>query len=133
MKKIRKSDSAPESRSSFGSSIFSSKPSAKKKEKVLFAKKHARSDSRGKAGKTHRPEQEKERFIKPPHDPGPKIRPEEVEDVQDYSVEEGGEGVQQALQSTGRGCCGSITGLFWLLGLGSFAVVIIFILKCGGC
>lgn len=86
----------------------------------------------GKSGKTYRPVEEKERFVKPPHDPGSKIR-EEAEVVEGYSEEEGGEGIQQALQSTGSGCCGSITGFFWLLALGFFAVVIIFILKCGGC
>lgn len=86
-----------------------------------------------KSGKTYRPEEEKERFVKPPHDPGPKIRDEGLEVIEEYSVEEGGEGIQQALQSTGCGCCGSITGFFWLLAIGGFAVVIAIILKCGGC
>ena len=56
-----------------------------------------------------------------------------MEVVEEYAVEEDGNIIPQALQSTGRGCCGSITGFFWLLAIGVFAVIIIFILKCGGC
>ena len=56
-----------------------------------------------------------------------------MEVVEEYAVEEGGNAVQQALQSTGCGCCGSITSFFWLLGLGGIAVVIILAVKCGGC
>jgi len=123
LKKMRKSSSARKSRSSSGSKTGSS----------FFAKKRTKSASRGKSAKTFRPKEKKKRFVKPPHDPGPKIREDGVEVVEEYSVEEGGEGIQQALQSTGSGCCGSITGFFWLLAIGGFAVIIIFILKCGGC
>ena len=135
---MRKSGSARRSRSSSGNSIFSGKSSARKKKtpgkgKTFFSKKHAKSASLGKSGKTYRAEEQKERFVKPPHDPGPKIREEGVEVVEEYSVEEGGEAVQQALQSTGRGCCSSITGFLWFLGLGGMAVLIILVLKCGGC
>lgn len=138
MKKIRKSGSARKSRSRSGSSVFSVKSSSRKKEtprkeNAFFSKKHPKSASKEKSGKTYRAEEEKERFVKPPHDPGAKIREEGVEVVEEYSVEEGGEGVQQALQNTGCGCCGSITGFFWLLGLGGIAVVIILAFKCGGC
>ncbi len=135
---MRKSGAARKSRSSSGSSIFSGRSSARKKktprrENAFFSKKRAKSASKGKSEKSYRAEKEKERFVKPPHDPGPKIRGEGVEVVEEYSVEEGGEDVQQALQNTGCGCCGSITGFFWLLAIGGFAVVIILILKCGGC
>ena len=137
MKKMRKSGSARKSRSSSGSSFSSGKSSARKtssnKGTSFFAKKRAKSASKGKSEKTYRAEERKERFVKPPHDPGPKNRPEGVEVVEEYSVEEGENVIPQALQSTGRGCCGSITGFFWLLAVGGFAVIIIFILKCGGC
>lgn len=137
MKKIRKSGSARKSRSSSGSSFSSGKSSARKtssnKGTSFFAKKRAKSASKGKSEKTYRAEERKERFVKPPHDPGAKNRPEGVEVVEEYSVEEGENVIPQALQSTGRGCCGSITGFFWLLAIGGFAVIIIFILKCGGC
>ncbi len=137
MKKMRKSGSARKSRSSSGSSFSSGKSSARKtssnKGTSFFAKKRAKSASKGKSEKTYRAEERKERFVKPPHDPGPKNRPEGDEVVEEYSVEEGENGISQALQSTGSGCCGSITGFFWLLAIGGFAVIIIFILKCGGC
>ena len=138
MKKIRKSSSARKSRSSSGSSFSSGKSSARKSRSSgmgtsIFGKKRAKSASKGKSEKTYRAEERKERFVKPPHDPGPKNRPEELDVVEEYSVEEGENIIPQALQSTGRGCCGSITGFFWLLAIGGFAVIIIFILKCGGC
>ena len=94
----------------------------------FFARKRSKSASKGKSGKIFRPEEKKGSFVKPPHDPGAKIRPQGL-DV----IEEGEGDVQQALQSTGSGCCGSITGFFWLLAIGVFAVIIIFIIKCGGC
>ena len=77
--------------------------------------------------------EQKDRFVKPPHDPGPKIREDGMEALEEYAVEEDENNIPQALQSTGRGCCGSITGFFWLLAIGGFAVIIIFIFKCGGC
>ena len=87
----------------------------------------------GKSGKTYMEGGEKDRFIKPSNDPGPKIREDDLEVVEDYSVGDTGEAVQQALQSTGRGCCSSITGLFWLIGIGCLVMVIILAVKCGGC
>ena len=134
MKKMRKSGSARKSRSS----SFSAKSSARKSKSSgmgtsFFAKKRAKSASKGKSEKTYRAEEKKERFVKPPHDPGPKIRPEGLDVTEEYSVEEEGNVIPQALQSTGRGCCSSITGFFWLLAIGGFAVIIIFIIKCGGC
>ncbi len=138
MKKIRKSGSAPKSRSSSGSSFFSGKSSAKKSRSPIkgtsfFAKKRAKSALKGKSEKTYRAEEKKDNFVKPAHDPGPKIRPQGLDVEEEYSVEEGETFIPQALQSTGRGCCGSITGFFWFLAIGVFAVIIIFILKCGGC
>jgi len=138
LKKIRKSGSARKSRSSSGSSFFSGKSSARKsrspvKGTSFFARKRTKSASKRKSGKTYRAEERKENFVKPAHDPGPKIRPQGLDAVEEYSVEEGEGSVQQALQSTGSGCCGSITGFFWLLAIGGFAVIIIFIFKCGGC
>lgn len=138
LKKMRKSGSSRKSRSSSGSSIFSGKSSSgtkqsPRKENSFFSKKRAKNASRRKSGKTYRADQDKERFVKPPHDPGPKIREEGVEVVEEYSVEEGGNVVQQALQNRGCCCCGSITSFLWFLGIGGFAAVIILIFKCGGC
>ncbi len=99
----------------------------------FFTKKRAKNASKTKSGKTYRAEEKKEHFVKPPHDPGRKNRPEGLDVVEEYSVEEGENLIPQSLQSTGCGCCGSITGFFWLLAIGGFAVIIIFILKCGGC
>ncbi len=90
--------------------------------------------SRRKTTKPDRVEELKDRLIKPPNDPGPKIRGEETEVIDEYQESPGGTGVvQQALQNTGCGCCSSITGLFWLLSIGAVAVVIILAVKCGGC
>ena len=111
------------------SSARKKKPS--QKGTSFFARKRPKSASKARAGKTYRAEEQKDRFVKPPHDPGPKIREDGVEVLEEYEV--GEDSIPQALQSTGRGCCGSITGFFWLLAIGGFAVIIIFILKCGGC
>ncbi|MBN2586132.1 MAG: hypothetical protein JXA64_00165 [Candidatus Fermentibacteraceae bacterium] len=72
-------------------------------------------------------------FVKPGNDPGPKVR-----DGSGGLLEENPSGeqtgvVQQALQSTGCGCCSSIAGMIWLMVLGVIAVVVILALKCGGC
>ncbi len=99
----------------------------------LFTRKRAKSASKSKAGKTYRADEQKNRFVKPPHDPGPKIREDGMEVEEEYAVEEDGNIIPEALQSTGRGCCGSITGFFWLLGLGGIAVVIFLAVRCGGC
>ena len=99
----------------------------------FFAKKRAKSASKTKTGKTYRAEEQKDRFVKPPHDPGPKIRPEEGDVIEEYSVEEGGNVVQQALQNSGCGCCGSITSFIWFLGIGAMIAFIILVVKCGGC
>lgn len=76
-------------------------------------------------------------FRKPEHDPGPKLRedgPEVLEDYgEGYPPEEQASGLRGALQGTGCGCCGSIASLVWLIVLGSFAALIILVLKCGGC
>jgi len=123
LKKARKSSSARKSSRSSkgifsgGSSFGSRKPRRKKKP-----------ISSG-SGKFFPQKSLKDRFIKPSNDPGPKIRDEEVGVHEEF---EGGP-AQQALQSTGRGCCSSITGFFWMLGLGSIAVIIILAIKCGGC
>jgi len=135
---MRKSGSARKSRSSSSRSVFSGMSSARKKKPSqkgtsFFARKRPKSTSKAKTGKTYRAEEQKNRFFKPPHDPGPKIREDGVEVSEEYAVEEDGNIIPEALQSTGRGCCGSITGFFWLLAIGGFAVIIIFILKCGGC
>lgn len=135
---MRKAGSARKSRSSSSRSIFSGRSSAGKKSSSqrgtsFFAKKRPKSASKARSGKTYRPEEKKQRFVKPPHDPGPKIRPEGVEAVEEYSVEEGGNVVQQALQNRGCGCCGSITSFFWFLGIGGMIAFIILVVKCGGC
>jgi hypothetical protein len=135
---MRKSGSSRKSRSSSSKSVFSGKSSTRKKASSqkgtsFFGRKSSKSASKGRSGKVFRPEEKKERFVKPQHDPGTKIRPEGLDVVEEYSVEEEDNVIPQALQSTGSGCCGSITGFFWLLAIGVFAVIIIFILKCGGC
>lgn len=133
MKKMRKSGSARKSRSS----SFSAKSSSKSKSSGIgtsfFARKRSKSASKGKSGKIFRPEEKKGSFVKPPHDPGAKIRPQGLDVVEEYSVEEGGNVVQQALQNRGCGCCGSITSFFWFLGIGGMIAFIILVVKCGGC
>ena len=130
---MRKSGSARKSRSSSFSAKSSSKSRSSGMGTSFFARKRSKSASKGKSGKIFRPEEKKGSFVKPAHDPGPKIRPQGLDVQEEYSVEEGETLIPQALQSTGRGCCGSITGFFWFLAIGIFAVIIIFILKCGGC
>ncbi|MEN8207800.1 MAG: hypothetical protein ABFR50_00965 [Candidatus Fermentibacteria bacterium] len=138
MKKTRRSGSSGKSRSSSSKSSFSGKSSSRRKTPSqkgtsLFSRKSPKSASKGRTGKFFRPEEKKDRFSKPAHDPGPKIRPEGQDIVEGFSGEEDGNALPQALQNTGSGCCGSITGFFWLLAIGFFAVIIIFIVKCGGC
>jgi hypothetical protein len=72
-------------------------------------------------------------FRKPKHDPGPKIREGSDGIPEEYPAGEQSTGVQQALQSTGCGCCSSIAGILWLFALGAVAVVVILAMKCGGC
>ncbi len=138
MKKTRKSNSARKSRGGSNSSFFSGPSSAVKekaplKEKTFFSGNRAKNASMGRPGKTYTAGGKKDRFIRPPNDPGSQIREEDVEVIEDYSVEDSGEVAQQALQSTGRGCCSSITGFFWLIGISCLVVVIILAVKCGGC
>ena len=75
----------------------------------------------------------KKPFRKPPNDPGPKTGSQPGEILDEYAGEGQAGGVQQALQSTGCGCCSSIAGIMWLFALGAVAVVVILAVKCGGC
>lgn len=75
----------------------------------------------------------KKSFRKPPNDPGPKTGGEPGEILEEYAGEGQASGVQQALGSTGCGCCSSIAGILWLFALGAVAVVVILAVKCGGC
>lgn len=75
----------------------------------------------------------KQPFIKPPHDPGDKPIGESDQDYMQSSDEEL---IPDALRSTvgsGCGCCSSIGGLIWLVVIGIFVVIIVFITKCSGC
>lgn len=157
MKKVRRSGSSRKSRSSSKSS-FSGRSSSKTGKtrssgSSFFSRKRRKTASMEKPRKPHKSAGEKDIFIKPPNDPGPKhreesgdlfIKPpndpgskipgEETEILQEY-VEEGDGGgvIQQALQNTGCGCCSSITGLIWFMAIGTLAVIILLIVKCGGC
>jgi hypothetical protein len=115
--------------------MFSRRSSAKshspRKTKSSFFKKQAKSTL--KSAKPHRPEERKGLFVKPEHDPGPKIRGGSEFSTEGYTDTEGGNAVQQALQNTGCGCCGSIAGFIWFLAIGGLAVIILLIVKCGGC
>ena len=75
----------------------------------------------------------KKTFRKPPNDPGPKTGGGPGEILEEYAGEEQAGAVQQALGSTGCGCCSSIAGIIWLFALGAVAVVVILAVKCGGC
>gem|GEM_PF-6437254 len=76
----------------------------------------------------------KKPFRKPSHDPGPKTGEGLREDLLGYrDQEEQPSGFQQALSSSGCGCCSSIAGLVWLVVMGTVAVVVILALRCGGC
>jgi len=135
LKKARRSGSSGKSRSSSRGSMFTGRSSAKsrspRKTKSSFFKKRTKSAS--KSGKSYRPEEQKDRFVKPENDPGPKIRGGSEDLTEGYADTEGGNAVQQALQNTGCGCCSSIAGFMWFLGIGALAVIIILIVKCGGC
>lgn len=76
-------------------------------------------------------------FRKPEHDPGPKVREQEPEILEDYAEgyppEEQTSGLRGALQGTGCGCCGSIAALVWLIVLGTLAALFVLVVKCAGC
>ncbi|OPL18180.1 MAG: hypothetical protein AVO35_06655 [Candidatus Aegiribacteria sp. MLS_C] len=84
-------------------------------------------------GSKRRPGGKSGLFSKPSHDPGPKLRDSEDGVFEGSPSEEGQQGIQQAINSTGCGCCGSFMGILWLLVLGVVAVVVIMAVKCGGC
>lgn len=120
--------------------------SAGKSGKVFSGRKAGSSGSGGKTGKKsflgsgYRSKKRRSPgsgFRKPEHDPGPKHggeQPEVLEDYgEDYPADEQASGLRGALQGTGCGCCGSIASLVWLVVLGTFAVLIILVLRCGGC
>lgn len=76
-------------------------------------------------------------FRKPEHDPGPKLRDDQPEILEDYGegnpADEQTSGLRGALQGTGCGCCGSIAALVWLVVLGTIAALIVLVVKCAGC
>ncbi len=123
----------------------SRKPGAGGKSGSFFSKgKRASSHSRGsgksflKGSTARKPGKKKGFFQKPFNDPGPKTGPEPdgafpTDTDTGYQTEGAMSGVQQALGSTGCGCCSSIAGLVWITVLGIIAAVIILALKCGGC
>lgn len=138
MKKVRRSGSAGKSRSSSKSSFFSGRSSSGTRKShssgsSFFSKKRRKTASMEKTRKQSKSGGAKDIFIKPPNDPGPKIRGEETEVLGEYSEEGSGGIVQQALQNTGCGCCSSIAGLIWFMAIGALAVIILLIVKCGGC
>lgn len=144
MKKVHRSSSARKSHTSSRGSFFSGKSFSRKSKPLsrgsLFSKKPRKSISRSKSAKPPRDPGRKIRssrsaaFVKPPNDPGPKIREELLEETIDSgSPDENGEDVQQYLQNTGSGCLGSITGIIKLVIFGGLAVLIILIVRCGGC
>jgi hypothetical protein len=120
------------------SSSFKSTPSSSGKS--FFSK---RSESSSSFLKHEKPpgndDQQKDRFVKPPHDPGPKIRGDQSEvpgnyqqsGSGNYQVEEDGGGVQETVQRTGRGCCGSITSIITLSIIAVVVIIVVLIAKCG--
>lgn len=83
-------------------------------------------------------EPQKNRFVKPPHDPGDKIRPEQSGASGNYQAANSGNyasddngGVQENVQRTGRGCCSSITGIITLSIIAVVVIIVVLISKCG--
>ncbi len=136
MKKSHRSSSA---RKSHTRAKGTSGKSSSRKSKPLsvgsfFSKKPRKSSSMSKSVKLRKARKSGIGFLKPPHDPGPKIREELLEEtVDNSSPDEIGEDVQQYLQNTGGGCLSSIAGIVKLVIFGGLAVIIILIVKCGGC
>ncbi|PIE51462.1 hypothetical protein CSA37_11620 [Candidatus Fermentibacteria bacterium] len=106
------------SSSSKGSSLFRKKPG-----QSFRSKEELRHSSRG----THKMRRKKAAagFTKPSNSPGDKIRPEVYSESEDY-----GDNTAVENQSGGKGCCGSITGMFTLIAILAAIVVIVFMLKC---
>jgi len=100
LKKVRRSSSARKSRSSSKGSFFPRKTSSagkkpSRKKSSFFPKIQRKTASRRKTTKPDRVEELKDRLIKPPNDPGPKIRGEETEVIDEYQESPGGTGVVQ--------------------------------------
>lgn len=96
--------------------------------KPFFSKKREKTSS---AKKTQRDAEQKNRFVKPPHDPGSKYRDQETDDNSSYPENSTGDYVQQTPQSSGGGCLGSIAGLVKFVVFAILVIIVVLIFKCG--